>query len=360
MTDVYQDLAKKLDEMPNGFPATKSGVELKILQKIFVPHEAEMAMKIRPAPETASSIAERLDKPLTEMKAILDNMASKGQIACFNMSGHRMYMFVPFVIGIYELQQNRIDKELAELFEEYEPTLTNTIGGYKPAYTRVVPINSKISADLQINRYEDLRHLIDAAKSFRLSECICRKEKALGGHPCGHTLEACLSFSKEENAYDSLPLQRGKIISKDEALKVLADAEEEGLVHCTYNVQDGQTFVCNCCPCSCALMRGLKEFKAPHLLAKSNFVAVIDEDSCETCGICKNERCPMDAIIEENAVYSVQPERCIGCGVCAVTCPTDSITLTSREAPEQEIPSANMLEWQSERAAMRGIKIKVS
>jgi MinD superfamily P-loop ATPase len=107
-------------------------------------------------------------------------------------------------------------------------------------------------------------------------------------------------------------------------------------------------------------MRGLKEFKAPHLLAKSNFVAIIDEESCEACGICKDERCPMDAIIEVNDVYSVQPERCIGCGVCAVTCPTESITLTNREAPEQEIPSANMLEWQSERAATRGIKIKVS
>ena len=47
------------------------------------------------------------------------------------------------LIGIYELQLNRIDKELAELFEEYEPTLMNSVGGYKPAYTRVVPMNSR-------------------------------------------------------------------------------------------------------------------------------------------------------------------------------------------------------------------------
>ena len=360
MSDVYQNLANKLNEMPNGFPATKSGVELKILQKIFEPNEAAMALKIKPAPETAASIAERLREPLTEIKEFLDNMASKGQIACFKMSGQKMYMFVPFLIGIYESQLNRIDKELAELFEEYEPMLTKTIGGYEPAYTRVVPISSKISAELQINRYEDIRQLIDVAKSFMLSECICRKEKALGGHPCEHTLEACLSFSKEEDAYDSLPLQSGKVISKDKALEVLAEAEKEGLVHCTYNVQDGQTFVCNCCPCSCALMRGLKEFKVPHMLAKSNFVAFIDEESCESCGICKEERCPMDAIIEENDVYSVQAERCIGCGVCAVTCPTESITLTRKEAPEQDRPSANLSEWQSERAAKRGIEIKVS
>ncbi len=52
MIDVYQNLAHSLDEMPNGFPATESGVELKIVQKIFKPHEAEMALKIKSAPET--------------------------------------------------------------------------------------------------------------------------------------------------------------------------------------------------------------------------------------------------------------------------------------------------------------------
>ena len=133
MIDVYQNLAHKLNEMPNGFPATKSGVELKILQKIFEPNEAAMALKIKPVPETAASIAESLGEPFAEIKKFLDNMASKGQIACFNMSGQKMYMFVPFLIGIYELQLNRIDKELAQMFEEYEPMLTRTIGGYEPA-----------------------------------------------------------------------------------------------------------------------------------------------------------------------------------------------------------------------------------
>lgn len=355
--DVYQRLARKLDELPSGFPATESGVELKILQKIFTPEDAEMALKIRPVPETAEAIAERLGEPVSEMKTTLDNMAAKGQIGCFKMAGQQMYMLFPFVIGIYEFQLNRIDKELADLFEEYVPSLFRTVGGYEPAFARVVPVNTTINADLQVHRYEDMRRVIEEAKSFRVQECICRKERALEGHPCEHTLENCLGFSNEENAFDNLPLQRGKIISKEDALKVLSDAEEEGLVHCTYNVEEGQVFVCNCCPCSCGILRGVKEHKAPYMLAKSNFVAQIDQESCESCGVCKEERCPMDAIVEEEDVYSVQAERCIGCGVCAVSCPTEAISLIQR--PEPDIPPANLLDWRVKRAASRGIEIKV-
>ena len=76
MTDVYQRLAKKLDELPNGFPSTESGVELKILRKIFTPEEAEMTLKMRPIPETVEAIAERLGKSVDEMQAIQIGRAS--------------------------------------------------------------------------------------------------------------------------------------------------------------------------------------------------------------------------------------------------------------------------------------------
>ena len=358
MTDVYNRLAKKLDEMPNGYPATESGVELKILQKIFEPEEAEMTLNIRPVPETTEAIAERLGKPASEMKTILDNMAEKGQIGCFKISGQQMYMLFPFIIGIYEFQLHRIDKEMADLIEEYAPLLLKTVGGYEPALTRVVPIKTQISADLQVHRYEDMRRMIEEAKSFRLMECICRKERAIEGQPCEHTLEVCLAFSNEESAYDDF-LLGGKTIAKLEALKVLTDAEEEGLVHCTYNVKEGQVFVCNCCTCSCGILRGVKEFKVPYMLAKSNFMAMIDQETCESCGVCKEERCPMDAIIEEDDTYKVEAERCIGCGVCTVTCPSESIILARRPESKQAESPENLIEWNVKRAASRGIEIKV-
>ena len=194
--------------------------------------------------------------------------------------------------------------------------------------------------------------MIDHAKSFKVQECICRKEKALQGHPCKHTREGCLTFSREEGAYDYFNLT-GRVISKEEAFKVLLDAENEGLVHSTMNVQKNSVFICNCCTCCCAILRAMKEVKAPYALAKSNFQARIDQESCNDCGICKAGRCPMDAIEEKGGVYRVLEERCIGCGVCTVVCPMGSITLQARPEMDTEVPPMSVIEWSLKRAANR-------
>ena len=353
MSDVYKRLAEKLDKMPNGFPATESGVELKILRKIFTPEEAEMALKIKPIPETAEAIAERLDMPLSKMQAILDDMAVKGQIGGVKIGGQYMYMLFPFVIGIFEFQLNRIDKELAEMVEEYAPSLMGTVGNFPPHFVRVVPVNTQIKAEHQVLLHEDVHQIIENAKSFQVMDCICRKESALLGHPCDHTLEACMSFSSEEGAFDKHPL--GRVITKEEALEVAAKAEEEGLVHHTYNVKSGHYFICNCCSCCCGILRGMNDFHAPYLIAKSNYVAMIDQESCETCGVCADERCPVEAIEEVDGTYAVKPERCIGCGVCTTGCPTESISLIRKPESSWNDPPSHLVEWYMKRAASRGI-----
>jgi Fe-S-cluster-containing hydrogenase component 2 len=306
-------------------------------------------------PETVEAVAERFGNPVDEMQTILDSMVTRGLIGSFKMAGQQMYMLFPFLVGIYEFQLKRMDKELADLFEEYAPTLLANIGSYEPAVARVVPVSTEIKQDLHVHRYEDIRQMIGEARSFQLMECICRKEQALVGHPCAHTLETCLAFSKEENAFEKYP--RGRVISKEKALEVIADAEEEGLVHCTYNVEDGQVFVCNCCSCCCGILRGVKDFKAPRLLAKSHFVASIDPDTCTACGVCADERCPMDAIAETDGAYEVQAERCIGCGACVLTCPADAVRLLRKPESKRDRPPANLMDLNFKRAVERGIEI---
>jgi len=352
MSDVYQELAKKLNELPQGFPRTESGVELRILKKLFRPEDAAVALKLMPWGLPAEKIGESLDKTGEEMQPILDDMAKRGQIGSATSRGRQYYMLSPFVPGIYEYQVYRLDKELVEMFEEYLPTLTKTLGGFKPGLARTIPVNAAIEVGKQVHSYEEVRGMLDQAASFKVMDCICRKEQDIDGQTCDHTLENCLNFSREENAYDYFSLG-GRVISKDEAIQVLDAAAEEGLVHnAFYNVKSSHGAICNCCSCCCLAIRGLKDFDAPHMIAKSNFVAAIDQDECSECGVCADERCPMDAI-EEDSGYEVQPDRCIGCGVCTITCPTEAITLISRSESDQEQPADNMKDWSNKRIANR-------
>ena len=90
MSDMYKQLAEKLDRLPNGFPPSADGVELKILRKIFEPEEAEMALKLKPRPETVNAIAERLNAPVEEVGPLLDRMARKGQIGSVKQGGEQV------------------------------------------------------------------------------------------------------------------------------------------------------------------------------------------------------------------------------------------------------------------------------
>ncbi len=351
MENVFARLAAKLDELPHGFPSTESGVELRILEKIFSPEDAEMALRLLPIPESVEAINLRVDRPVEALRATLDGMAERGQILVVRLDGKKRYMLAPFVIGIYEFQLNRMDAQLAALCEEYVPTLLRTVGGHKPALARVVPVNAHIDAHATILRTDSLREMLAHARSFRVAPCICRREQALVGFPCSHTSETCLAFSNLEHAYDEMP-SWGRTIGRDEAFAVLDLAEREGLVHSTYNVQRDQMFVCNCCSCCCGFLRGVKEFGAPHLLVRSNYVSSINPAECSGCADCV-ARCPMDAIFAHGETYAVVEERCIGCGLCTLACPGDAIVLASRPRPERSTPPKTLVTWAVTRSLHR-------
>lgn len=350
--DAYRRLARKLDSLPHGYPRTESGVELRILRKIFAEEDAALALRLRPIPERPEAIARRARRPVEDVRRHLESMADRGQIGASRRNGVTRFSLLPFVIGIYEFQLERLDKELADLFEEYAPFLMKTLGGSRPAVARVVPVNARIDAKPQILPHDDLRALLSRARSFRVAPCICRKERALEGHPCSHTLETCLAFSPQEEAFERFP-PGGRVISREEAFKVLEAAEDEGLVHCTYNVQREPMFVCNCCSCCCGFVRGIRDFEAPFFLARSDFVARVDAESCSACGACSEGRCPMGAISSDGTSCRVDERRCIGCGVCTTACPTDAVRLVERPPEQRNLPPETIIDWAVERTSSR-------
>jgi len=352
MDPVYSRLAKRLNEFPHGYPTTDSGVELRILEHIFNPEDAEMALELKMVPESSQAIAKRLRRDADDTRSTLDRMAHGGQIFAFKIRGKMRFMLAPFVVGIYEFQLPRMNTELAEMFEEYAPTLLRELGGATPSLARVIPVDHTIDASAEVLRYENVQEMMQRAHSFRVMDCICRTEKAAMGETCSHTLETCLAFSPEPDAYDEFP-SWGRTITREEALELLSRCEQEGLVHCTYNLQKQNMFVCNCCGCCCGFLRGVKEFEAPHLLLRSNWVASIDPDECIACGVCADERCPMDAITEDDDTYVVVDHRCIGCGVCTLECPSDAVSLLQRPEDQRTEPPKNLVDWSFKRAVHR-------
>jgi Pyruvate/2-oxoacid:ferredoxin oxidoreductase delta subunit len=233
------------------------------------------------------------------------------------------------------------------------PALMKELGGHRPAMARVVPVGVHIDAPPAVLRYESVRAILDEGAAFRVMDCICRKEQAALGSPCSHTAETCLAISPEPDGLQEFP-SWGRLISREEALALLDRFEEEGLVHCTFNVQRGPMFMCNCCPCCCGFLRALNEFEAPHFLVRSNWVAEVAAEDCVLCGTCAGGRCPTGAIVEANDAYTVRGERCIGCGACVVSCSGGALRLVARPPAERTTPPDTVLSWAFRRAAARG------
>ncbi len=355
MTDeVYYKLARVLDTLPNGFPATESGVEIKMLKRIFTPEQADLFCDLRLTFETAEQVAERTCRPLDGLEARLKEMGKAGQLFVINLGGVFVFRMVPWVFGIYEFQLPRMDKEFALMNEEYGPVYGQQFFSQTPQLMRVVPIEKEISAGQEVIPYERISNLIDQNKSFMVNDCICKKEKELLGQPCDRPIQVCLALAPVPKVFDKSPI--GKVITKQEAHDLIRMAEKAGLVHLTCNIQGGNYYICNCCKCCCGVLRSINELGIPaSQVINSHYYAKIDPVKCVSCGICSDERCQVQAIEEGDDTYKVIKERCIGCGLCISTCPNEAIRLVHRGKDEIAQPPITEDVWFEERARMRGV-----
>ncbi|GAB6888709.1 4Fe-4S binding protein [Desulfothermus okinawensis JCM 13304] len=354
MGDVYKKLAQVLDSMPQGFPSTPDGLEIKILKKIFEPDEAELFCKLKLKFETVDDIAKRtgMEKEFLEKK--LTEMWKKGQIMGVDFGGTKLFKMMPWMVGIYEYQVNRMDEELAKLCEEFMPYIGKKLLGKSPRLMQVLPIEENLNAEQEALPFERVSEIIENGKSFGVAQCICKKEKALVGEPCDKPQEVCLAVAKIPGIIEQFD-HWGRPITKEEAYNILKKAEESALVHLTFNTQDDTYFICNCCGCCCGVLRAINEVGVNEAV-NSRYRAKINPDLCVGCGTCKDERCQVNAIKEEDGVYSVIEDRCIGCGLCVSTCPSDAIELIKKE-DNWTPPPKDENEWLSIRAKEVGVDL---
>jgi len=346
--EVYERLAAALDRLPNGFPRTPSGVEIPLLKRIYSAEEAQLASQLSGEMEPLEVIAERAGLTNHEARTRLMQMVRRGLVWFDKHEGKLWFRLAPFIVGSYEAQLENMDHELAHLMEEYMMAGGAAgIMGPQPALHRVIPAQGAVEPEW-ILPYDDVRAILLASKLFRLRDCICRLQQGRLGHPCRFPLRVCLSFSSAE------PTPNPDAITQQEALAILDQTEEVGLVHTVSNVMKGIGYVCNCCGCCCGILRGITEFGVENSVAQAAYYAVIDPDECQGCGICV-ERCQVQAISEQDGVAVVQRERCIGCGLCVTGCPNHVARLQRKPDVEIVNPPEDFAAWEHERLVNRGL-----
>lgn len=353
--DVYKKLATVLDTLPNGFPATESGIEIKILKEIFKPDQAELFCDLKLTFETPEQIAARTGRPIEGLADKLTQMWHRGQIFGVSLGDVKLFKMVPWVFGIYEFQIKHLTKELVEMVEEYMPVFGRQFFGNKPQLMHVVPVKKELENSQAAMAFEQVSAIVEQGKSFAVNECICKKEKALLGETCDRPLEVCLAIAPVTGVFENSPLG-AKPITKEEAYDVLKLSEEHGLVHLTCNFEDGQFYICNCCSCCCGVLRSINDYGVSEAVS-SSYYATIDEDLCVSCGICADERCQINAIEEKDDGYKIIEDKCIGCGLCISTCEADAISLVRKNPEDIVKPPANEADWYRIRSEVRGVDI---
>lgn len=185
-----------------------------------------------------------------------------------------------------------------------------------------VPVNISFHGQQTVLDMSGVEGILRGAEVIALEDCDCR----LKWHKCDAPLDVCLSLDEEARE----AMKRGaRRTSLAQALVILKRSHQAGLVHLafTFKGHDKPDLICSCCSCCCHSLSALIRFGMPGAVVASECIVKQNHDTCDNCGTCV-QRCQFQArqLDSENKLV-FNAAKCFGCGLCASTCPTKSITL---------------------------------
>lgn len=317
--------------------------------------------------EKSSQVLEQLMEssgmPADKVEALASSLAGKGLV--FNQpssSGIMVYRLLPLMlVGVMEykfmtpLKGSDEERELAELFEKLLSDLKDDMqANYdaliplfkaSPSVDRTVPASStedgkniniipidKIveTGDEFILPSQNIAEIINKFDDIAVGHCFCRQRKGLLGDPCATNSPTLNCFTFGKSARHTVAQGFAKMITREEAHKIMLEAEAAGLVHKAFHPvsreSSPETSICNCCKDCCDTFNLWRSGTMP-LINSTYYLAVIDEDACSGCETCVGW-CPVDAIaLNDEGIAERDESICIGCGVCARFCPEEAISL---------------------------------
>ena len=289
--------------------------------------EARLLLAASP-PATAAELSEKTGLPQTEIEQMVGPLFTKGVLLKSKKPDGIRYYRVRHFIQMHDATAVMIDAPqkmldlwksfMAEEFVGYNRALEEVL---PKAVMRIIPVNVAVTPEAKILALDDVKQLVDNARSLAVTRCSCR---VIDGK-CGKPIEVCVQVDKAADY--SIERGTGRPIDKAEALELMKRCEEEGLIHVSDNARAPGHVICNCCSDCClawpSVRTGLGRFVSP-----SRFAAKVNPDACSACETCL-ERCYFEAIsmAGPNDTAKVDADKCMGCGLCLVTCPEDAISL---------------------------------
>ncbi len=276
------------------------------LASIVTDDEADVAIaaglrKVR----TAAWLAKKVGKPVEEVEKLAKHLAWIGVFRCtynkeLGVDEYFMQIFAPGIMEMLVNNQELLDThpEVGRAFEEYTRIRMQTMSPLIPngyGLMRVVPVESAIKDLPGVSNYEKLSYYLNKYDTFCVSPCSCRASRSSINDGCGHLAEEmCVQMGKGAEHY--IRTGRARQITREEALEIIARAEENGLMHDIPNIEEAgeSAAICNCCACACFGLRVGLMFGARDAI-RSNFQAEVDEAKCVACAQCV-EVCPANAL----------------------------------------------------------------
>ena len=340
--DLYRKLQQYLDKLSMGFPATESGIDIKILKALFTEADAELFLSMTQKLETPEDIAARLGRDVAQTAAQLKDMRDRGLLFSMEKGGITRYSTIQFVHGIFEFQVTRLGREFAQMFEDYyNEALGNAIFIATPTFMRTIPVQESVEAKHVVATYNDAVEILRSQPLISVSECVCRKEQEVRGIKSDKPKETCFMFGAMAKYYIDNKL--GRQVSSEEAIRMLKESEKAGMVTQPAAAQNPAA-LCSCVGDSCIVLRALNLSEKPADHVTSNYQTFIDATSCTGCEACLDS-CHMHAITMKDDIADVNLDRCIGCGLCVRACPAEAIQMTPK-TNQPYIPESLMEQMQ--------------
>ncbi len=354
--EYYKILAKKLDATvfglsPIGTQGNVSETWMEYLRLLVDPEDVKyiIQLPVFPATMKVKKFAKKINKSEEEVSAILERLFNSDAVMRIGSKVKRYAIHLPFLLfdapplSYHDMPKERARK-LAELSYKYlveEEWYRNFEGSPDTPLSRIIPVQESVQITQTILAHEQVEEVVKQARVLALQRCACRTRlEYLGLRKCNHPLESCISVN--QGARYMIDRGYAKEINKEDALKLLKEYNQMGLVHTTENFEEGEhMLICNCCSCCCSLIGGITRWENPRAVAKANFISVVtDIESCTQCGTCE-EKCPFHAIVLGPSAPEIDSKKCMGCGICVVNCSSKVLSL-KRE--DREVIYKNLLD----------------